>query len=341
MLQDPQSKARPSYVSKAPILLARLTACRLDTDYCTGTESNPVPGDKFGGLKYTNTAPPGVSVNIKDWIQGIGIANPSPDLLSKFDQSVDSSIGGLGTQMEKLYDSQRSAPLIEFRDLDPKMTSEIERFMKDVDSAIQKLHKDFPDAPTRKKRGLPAACTQPALAAQSSTTTQSSTAAQSSTAVQTSTAAQSTIATQPTTPVVDPVDPPSQPSCIPVPTGSVREAHESELRKAVKYFCDQHATDTNAQAPIKNEATIIAGTRQEGRGVVDIAYDYRDSMGVQDDVYDITLQSVDNCTPEHGFNLASPVANSNCADILYNAWKSCESTSSVPLASGRGLIADT
>jgi hypothetical protein len=137
---------------------------------------------------------------------------------------------------------------------------------------------------------------------------------------------ESSTATQPTPAVVAPVDPPSQPICIPVPTGSVRDAHEGELQKAVKYFCDQHATDTNAQAPIKNEATIIAGTRQEGRAVVDIAYDYLDSMGTQDDVYDFTLQSVDNCTPEQGNNLASPVANSNCADILYNAWKNCEST---------------
>ncbi len=61
------------------------------------------------------------------------------------------------------------------------------------------------------------------------------------------------------------------------------------MHKAVKYFCDQHATNTNAQAPIKNEATVIAGTRQEGRAVVDIAYDYPDSLGVQDDVYDFTI----------------------------------------------------
>lgn len=287
-------------------MLAQLTACRLDTKYCTGTKSKPIPGDKFSGLKYTNTAPePDVSVNIKDWIQGIGKADPSPDLLSKFDQSVDSSIGGFGTKMEKMYNSQRAAPLIEFRDLADKKTTEIERFMKDVDSAIQKLHKDFADAPTKKKRDVPG-CTQP------DTTTQSTTP------------------TQPNPPVVTPVDPPSQPSCVPKPTGSVKDAHEGELKKAAKYFCGEHAINTNAKAPIKNEATIIAGTKQEGRAVMDIAYIYAERLGNQDDVYDFSLTSVDNCTPANGFNLASPVANSNCADILHDAWKKCKSPSIFP-----------
>ena len=308
-----------------PILLAQLTACRLDTDYCTGTIENPVPGNKFSGLKYTNTATdPEVSVNIKDWIQGIGKDDPAPDLLSKFDKSIDNSIGGLGTQMEKLYNSQRAAPLIEFRDLDSIKTPEIEQFMKDVDSAIQKLHKDFADAPTKKKRGYPAACTQ------SITTAQSTTAAQSTTTAQSTTSAQSTTATEPTPPVVPPVDPPSQPSCVPKPFGQVKDAHEGELQKAAKYFCDQHATDTSAQAPIKNEATIIAGAKQMGRGTLDIAYDYTDSLGNQDDVYDFSITSVDNCTPLHGFNLASPVSNSNCADILHDAWKKCESPFLLP-----------
>lgn len=192
--------------------------------------------------------------------------------------------------------------MIEFRDLAYKQITELEQFMKDVDSAIQKLHIDFTDAPTKKKRGIPG-CTQPDTATQSTTLTQTS------------------------PPVVAPVAPPSQPSCVPNPTDSVKEAHEGELKKAVKYFCDEYATDTNAKAPIKNEVTIIAGTRQEGRGVVDIAYVYPESLGNKDDVYDFSLTSVDNCTPANGFNLASPVANSNCADILHDAWKKCESPS--------------
>ncbi|KAL8727285.1 MAG: hypothetical protein Q9181_005769 [Wetmoreana brouardii] len=171
----------------------------LDTDYCKGTTSTPVPGDKFSGLKFTNLAPePAVVVNIKDWIQGIGKGDPSPDLLSKFDQSIDGSIGGLGTKMEKMYNSQRAAPLIEFRDLAYKQITEVEQFMKDVDSAIQKFHQDFADAPTMKKSDVPG-CTQPAAATQYTTPT------------------------QPNPLIVAPVDPPSQPSCTSMSNGLCQE----------------------------------------------------------------------------------------------------------------------
>lgn len=120
------------------------------------------------------------------------------------------------------------------------------------------------------------------------------------------------------------MDPPSQPSCVPNPTESVRDAHEGELEKAAKYFGDEHGTDTNAKAPIKNEAPVIADTKQEGRAVVDIAYVHPESLGNQDDVYDFSLTSVNNCTPANGFNLASPVANSNCVDIMRETWKNSE-----------------
>ena len=279
---------------------AQLTACSVDTAYCKGTLSKPVPNDKFGALSYTNTAlNPPATMNIKTWIQGIGKESPFPDALSKFDESIDKSIGGLGDKMEKIYDSQRSVPLFEFRDLLDIKTSEIEKFMKDVDSTIQKLHKDFADAPGESNRDVPASCTLPGAPAKSSPTT-------------------------PAPVVVAPVDPPSPPRCVPNPTDSVKDAHEGEMQKAAKYFCDKYASNTNAQAPIKIAQTIIAGTRTLGRTTVDIAYLYAPNMGNQDDVYDIKLTSVGNCTPTNGFNLASPVKDNQCAKILQSAWKNCE-----------------
>ncbi|KAL8830823.1 MAG: hypothetical protein Q9191_001221 [Dirinaria sp. TL-2023a] len=120
----------------------------VDTAYCNGPASKPVPNDKFSTLSYINTlAKQPVTVNVKSWIQGMGNGSPSPDGLSKFDESIDGSIGGLGKQMEKMYNSQRSAPLFEFRDLDTIETSGIEGFMTKVDLAIQSLHKDFADPP--------------------------------------------------------------------------------------------------------------------------------------------------------------------------------------------------
>ena len=54
--------------------------------------------------------------------------------------------------------------------------------------------------------------------------------------------------------------------------------------------------------------------------------DYYADMGNQDDVYDITITPVENCTPEGNgiFDLATPMAGVRCSDILYSTWKECE-----------------
>jgi hypothetical protein len=245
-------------------------------------------------------------MTIKDWISGIGKQDPSPDLLSKYDESIDGSIGGQGIKMEKIYNSQRSAPLFGFRNLLERETSELEQVMKDVDSSIQTLHKDFADPPMKKKlkRDGAASCTMPDSSPGPTSTDGGGGGG---------------------TPTVAPVDPPSQPSCVPTPTGHVKDAHEGEIQKVAKFFCDQYASNTNAQAPISITQTVMAGVRTEGRASLDIAYDYPPSEGNQDDVYDIKLTSVPNCTPQGGFNLATPVANNKCVDILHTAWKNCKS----------------
>jgi hypothetical protein len=94
-----------------------------------------------------------------DRIQGIGTETGAKDALSVFDESIDGSIGGLNTATEKMYNSQRPVPLFEFRDLysSPKAT-DFEKFMGDVDAAVQALHKTFANAPQRKKRDVPASC---------------------------------------------------------------------------------------------------------------------------------------------------------------------------------------
>lgn len=97
-------------------------------------------------------------MNIKSWIQGIGLGSPSPDELSAFDSSIDGSIGGLGTKMEKMYNSQRSVPLFEFRDLFDIPTSNIKTFMASVDSSIQALHNTYAVPPQKRKRQAAASC---------------------------------------------------------------------------------------------------------------------------------------------------------------------------------------
>jgi hypothetical protein len=129
----------------------------LDEDYCTGTLENPIPGDKFGSLqyKYIGKFPKEeipTTLSIKEWIQGIDNGSPSPDLLTTFDKQYDGSIGGLGTQVEKMFKLARTAPLFEFRDLKPLFTVDFEKFMGEVDSSIQTLHQKFAARPMKVKR---------------------------------------------------------------------------------------------------------------------------------------------------------------------------------------------
>lgn len=271
----------------------------------------PVSNNRFGSLQYSNTANPEhpTTVNIKDWITGIrsgtGIGNSAVDALSDCDRSIDKSIGGLDIGMEKMYKSQRSVPLIEFKNLDTIVTSEVEQFMHTVDSAIQTLHKDFADAPTKRKRDAPASCIRPFAADATSSVAPASPATSSPI-------------------VVAPVETPSQPSCVPTPTGHVKDSHEEELQKAAAFFCTQYADGTVQNGPFNIVETIMAGDISEGRVMVDVAYVYPPSMGNQDDIYDIFVTSVLNCTPNGGYNLATPVANNQCADILHSAWKQCK-----------------
>ncbi|KAI4231791.1 MAG: hypothetical protein LQ349_005388 [Xanthoria aureola] len=279
----------------------------VDEIYCSGPDTAPVPNGKFGTLSYTNTA---AAVNIKDWIEGIGKQDPTPDLLSKFDESIDGSIGGLGSKTEKMFNSQRSVPLFEFRDLaecttaDTPDTIGIETFMSRVDGAIQELHKNFANAP-KGKRDIPTSCTLPNGPAE---TTE--------------------IPSSPPTPRVAPVNPPSEPSCVPNPTSRVKDSHQKELSKAASFFCDKYATATIQTSLISIAHTIIAGDRLQGQGrgsyVVNVAYDYPPKMGNQDDVYDMAVTSVDNCKPEGGFNLGTPVPDHKCADVMFSAWKNCK-----------------
>lgn len=104
-----------------------------------------------------------------------------------------------------------------------------------------------------------------------------------------------TTSTSPGPVVVPPVDPPSQPSCVPNPVGSVKDSHEKELQKATAFFCDQYAKNpTIINGLISIGHTVIVGDRRKAGGrdygpVVNEAYEYPPSLGNQDDVYELVL----------------------------------------------------
>lgn len=45
----------------------------------------------------------------------------------------------------------------------------------------------------------------------------------------------------------------------------------------------------------------------------------------QDDVYEISIFSVEQCKPDDGYNPPEPVPGFKCEDILYRAWKDSKS----------------
>ena len=121
----------------------------------------------LAGASFQNYGGNPASVNIKAWIQGISAQSPSPDLLTAYDKGIDGSIGGLGTSMEKMYNSRRSVPLFEFRNLNIIATKPIpvanldgfESFATKADSAVQALHRQFANRPARKlKRQAAGSC---------------------------------------------------------------------------------------------------------------------------------------------------------------------------------------
>lgn len=131
--------------------MTTLTERRIDEDLCGGTAASPEPKDtKFGDLTFTQGE---TRCNIHDWIRGLDPDSTDDDDLTKFDKAIDGSIGNLGATQEKMFNSERSVPLFEFRDLSTSLKLEgIEQFMKDVDEAIQKLHNDHATQPGKKVR---------------------------------------------------------------------------------------------------------------------------------------------------------------------------------------------
>ena len=164
------------------------------------------------------------------------------------------------------------------------------------------------------------------LAAPVSTPSPNFTQGFSNTTLASSVSTPSPTSTQGPSATVTPVVPPNTatPSCVPNPTTRVKDAHESELKKAVKFFCDSYANGTVLDPTVNIAQTVISGEVSEPHGSNDIARLYTGTQN-EDDVYNFDLSSIDGCsTSPPGFNLQEPAPNFSCADLLYDAWKDCE-----------------
>jgi hypothetical protein len=116
----------------------------LDSKLCKVEDQNGkktfVPGTTLGNARFGSTT-------IKDWIENLG----KEDLLTKFDKTIDGSVGGLGSKMEKVLGTSRDVPLFEFRDLNWLATPDMANFVKDADAKLKELHQKYQKAPSKGK----------------------------------------------------------------------------------------------------------------------------------------------------------------------------------------------
>lgn len=129
---------------------------------------------------------------------------------------------------------------------------------------------------------------------------------------------------------VPPADPPGAPSCVPSPTGSFKDSHEDILMRVVQYFCEEYAQNHVTVDPTVRVAESIEGDSVEDLFIgsfIEVGDYEGGNKKARDDVYDITILSVDRCQPTDGFNLPEPVVGHRCNDVLYHAWKDCECSS--------------
>ncbi len=127
----------------------------LDSDYCTGTVTAPVPNAKMDGQTFSVTPSKGEtqSLKVQDWIQSIQDGT-FPDKLSTLDQAIDGSIGGLRDALENVIDSSpsRAVPLFEFRRLAGVKLGDVESLVTKAENAIVAYHRAGVNPPRFIKR---------------------------------------------------------------------------------------------------------------------------------------------------------------------------------------------
>ncbi|TVY15049.1 hypothetical protein LARI1_G006716 [Lachnellula arida] len=115
----------------------------IDTAYCSGTVQAPVTGTKMDKQSFTFNSSSDCqpqSLRVSDWIRGIQ-GWTVPDGLTTLDKLMDSSVGGLGTALEKLHGtSTRAVPLFEFRNLQNAKSGDFETRVKGYEQAVTAYH---------------------------------------------------------------------------------------------------------------------------------------------------------------------------------------------------------
>lgn len=87
-------------------------------------------------------------------IQGIGAGTGTSDELSIFDKDFDGSIGGLGTVVEKMHNTERSVPLFEFRDLIGSYNVGVRRLFEQGGQSYSRSSQNIHQSHLKEQNGL-------------------------------------------------------------------------------------------------------------------------------------------------------------------------------------------
>lgn len=123
---------------------------------------------------------------------------------------------------------------------------------------------------------------------------------------------------------IGPIDPPGNLQCQPSPTGNIIDSHSDKVSVAAKGFCSEFASSKDqdpAKMPISK--TISAEESSSGLFRTSGAAEWEDKGYSREDVYDITISLVEGCVTEGDLNVAKPVKDGECWEILKSAWKQC------------------
>ena len=126
--------------------------CSFDSKFCGGTAAAPVPNSYMDGIGWClrNTDNDDHRcLTVQAWITSI-TSGSSPDELTKLDQLIDSSIGGLGAKLENIIFTTRAVPLFEFRNLGGYAAGAFEKKVHDAEQALITYHLNNKSPPQRK-----------------------------------------------------------------------------------------------------------------------------------------------------------------------------------------------
>ncbi|KAL9033432.1 MAG: hypothetical protein Q9180_005946 [Flavoplaca navasiana] len=120
---------------------------KLDEKYCEGTVEAPKPNGQMDKEVFSlKSDGESKDCSVQEWIQSIQ-DNNSPDSLSKADEVIDGSVGGLGQALENVLGTNRAVPLFEIRKLAGVRVANMEDKVTQAEQAIISYHHEYVNLP--------------------------------------------------------------------------------------------------------------------------------------------------------------------------------------------------